>query len=126
MAGIFKKVAGLFSSEQKSSCCCSSNDEQIAKFTAAPKKEVSCCSSNNGKIVIKILGTGCANCVTLKNRVESVINELDGEFEVIKVEDIQEIMKYQVISTPGLVVNEEVKSAGKLLSIEDIKKIINS
>jgi len=112
--------------DDNNSSCCSSNDIKVTKFTAIkPTENTSCCSPTSNKVVIKILGTGCANCIALKNVVEEAIKTISGDFEVIKVEDIQEIMKYQVISTPGLVINEKVKSTGKLLNIDEVTALIN-
>ena len=111
--------------EVKSSCC-ATPEEQIKAFEESQVKETPCCSSvNNDTITIKILGIGCANCVALKKVVEEAIKNIDGNFEVIKVEDAQEIMNYQIMSTPGLVINDEVKSVGKLLSIEEVTTLIN-
>ncbi|MDX4062415.1 thioredoxin family protein [Aliarcobacter skirrowii] len=69
---------------------------------------------------IEILGTGCTKCKALEEAVKKAVAQIGGFHEVKKVEDIVEIMNYGVMSTPALVVNGEVKSAGKLLSVEDI------
>jgi hypothetical protein len=50
---------------------------------------------------------------------------LEGEYEIIKITDINEIMKFGIMMTPGLAVNDEVKSVGKVLSSEEIKKILS-
>lgn len=73
---------------------------------------------------IAVLGTGCAKCKKLyENTVEAV--RLSGkEAEIIKVEDINEIVTYGVMSTPALVVDGVVKSAGKLVSPEEIKGML--
>jgi small redox-active disulfide protein 2 len=73
---------------------------------------------------IEILGMGCTNCNKLyENALEAV--KLSGkEVQVTKVEDIQKIMSYGVMSTPALVVDGVVKVAGKLLKVEEIKKLI--
>lgn len=111
---------------EKQSSCCETPKEQMVQFSATkPENKTTCCSSSSDKIVIKILGTGCANCVALKKVVDEAVKNIDKECEVLKIEDIEEIMKYQVVSTPGLVINEEVKSAGKLLSIDEVIALIN-
>jgi small redox-active disulfide protein 2 len=74
---------------------------------------------------IHILGTGCPKCKKLTENVEKASHELDGEYEIVKVTDINEIMKFGVMITPVLVVENEVKSVGKVLSAEEIKKIIS-
>ena len=121
--------------EQTSCCssdtqCCTSEDindksKTMSFSSVAPTQTKTSCCSNDNVTVIKILGTGCANCVTLFNTVNTAINELDGEFKVIKVEELEEIMKYQVISTPGLVINEVVKSTGKVLNKQEVIEFIN-
>ncbi len=74
---------------------------------------------------IQILGTGCPKCKKLTENAENAVKELDGDYEIIKVTDINEIMKFGVMMTPALAVENEVKSVGKVLSPEEIKKIIS-
>jgi small redox-active disulfide protein 2 len=74
---------------------------------------------------IEILGTGCPKCKKLTENVEEAIKELGLDAEIVKVKKINEIMKYGVMITPALVVDGEVKSSGKVLSPEDIRKIIS-
>ena len=76
-------------------------------------------------VKIQILGTGCPKCKKLSENAEKAARELDGDYEIIKVTDINEIMKFGVMITPGLAVNDEVKSVGKVLSPEKIKKILS-
>lgn len=73
---------------------------------------------------IQILGTGCAKCKTLLNNAEATVKALGVEATIEKVEQIQEIMKFGVMTTPALVVDGVVKSAGKVLSPDDIKKFL--
>jgi small redox-active disulfide protein 2 len=73
---------------------------------------------------IEILGTGCPKCKKLTQNVEEAVKELDLDVEIFKVTDINDIMSYDVIMTPGLVIDGVVKSSGKILGIEDIKKIL--
>lgn len=74
---------------------------------------------------IKILGTGCDKCKKLEANAKAAVSELGIEASVEKVEDLVQIMKYGVMSTPGFVVNNAVKSVGKVLSVDDIKKLLN-
>jgi len=76
-------------------------------------------------VKIQILGTGCPKCKKLTENAEKAVRELDCDYEIIKVTDINEIMKFGVMMTPGLAVNDEVKSVGKVLSPEEIKKILS-
>jgi len=75
-------------------------------------------------ITIQILGTGCPKCKTLAAHAETAVNELGIGATIEKVEKITEIMKFGIMTTPGLAVDGKVKSAGKLLSVEEIKKLI--
>jgi len=74
---------------------------------------------------IKILGTGCDKCKKLEANANAAVSELGIEASVEKVEDLVQIMKYGVMSTPGLVINNVVKSVGKVMSVDDIKKLLN-
>ena len=73
---------------------------------------------------IEILGTGCAKCVALQKVVEEAVSKVGGFHQVVKVDDIMEIMNYQVLSTPGLVIDGEVKSTGKLLSLGEVTALL--
>jgi len=75
---------------------------------------------------IQILGTGCTKCKTLTENVKKAAKEVGIEAEIEKVEDIKEIMKFNILVTPGLVIDGEVKAAGRVLSSEDIKKLLVS
>ncbi len=76
-------------------------------------------------MIIKVLGSGCKKCTKLKENVEEALLESGIEATVEKVEDMEKIIGYGVMSTPALVVDEEVKSMGKLLKPKDIIKIIS-
>jgi small redox-active disulfide protein 2 len=75
---------------------------------------------------LEILGTGCAKCNKLEERTKETVKELGIEAEVIKVRDIKAIMTYGVMTTPALVIDGEVKSAGKIPSKDEIKQWISS
>lgn len=75
-------------------------------------------------MVIKILGTGCASCKKLEENAKEAVKALEMDATVEKVEELQEIMAYGVMKTPALVIDEKVKSMGKVLSAEDIKKFL--
>jgi small redox-active disulfide protein 2 len=69
---------------------------------------------------IKILGSGCANCKRLEQIVRKVTENNALEAEIEKVTDFQEITKYPILSTPGLVVNGKVLSSGRIPSETEI------
>ena len=73
---------------------------------------------------IQILGTGCPKCKLLTANAETAVKALGVEATIEKVEKITDIMKFGVMTTPALVVDGQVKSAGKVLSAEDIKKFL--
>lgn len=73
---------------------------------------------------IQILGTGCPKCKTLAANADAAVKALGIEAQIEKVEKIVDIIKFGVMTTPALVVDGQVKSAGKVLSAEDIKKFL--
>lgn len=75
-------------------------------------------------MVIKILGSGCKNCIALKENTEIALKDAGISAEVQKVTDFQDIMSYGVMSTPALVIDEKVVSFGKVLKPNEIVKIL--
>lgn len=75
-------------------------------------------------MVVKILGTGCKSCKMLEANAIEAVKQLGSDAKVEKVEKIEDIMAYGVMATPALVVDEVVKSMGRVLSPEDIKKFL--
>lgn len=75
-------------------------------------------------MVIKVLGSGCANCKKLYDNVNEALKESNIEAEVVKVEDMMEILSYGVMKTPALVVDDEVKVSGKVAKVKEIIKAI--
>lgn len=73
---------------------------------------------------IKILGTGCAKCKTLEQLTRDVVSKNAIEATITKVEDIMEIMKYNIMTTPALVVDGKVVSKGRIPSSEEIKQLL--
>ncbi len=65
-------------------------------------------------LTIKVLGSGCANCKRLEANARKAVETLGLEAQIEKVTDYSEIMKYPILSTPGLVVNEKLVSAGRV------------
>lgn len=75
---------------------------------------------------IKILGGGCANCKKLEENTLLALKELNLEATIEDVKDIETIIDYGVMKTPALVIDEKVKSSGRVLGVEEIKKILVS
>jgi len=73
---------------------------------------------------IKILGSGCMKCKTLEKNVLEALKELVIEADVAKVTDINKIVEYNVMMTPGLVINGKVKAFGRVPGKDEIKNII--
>jgi small redox-active disulfide protein 2 len=65
-------------------------------------------------LTIKVLGSGCANCKRVEQIARKVVADMALEAEIVKVTEYPEIMKYNLLSTPGLVVNEKVVSSGRI------------
>jgi len=73
---------------------------------------------------IQILGTGCPKCKKLAENAEIAAKALGIEYEIEKVTDINEIMKFGVVMTPALVIDGEVKFVGKMLSPDEIEGLL--
>jgi small redox-active disulfide protein 2 len=73
---------------------------------------------------IQILGTGCPKCKKLAENAEAAAKGLGLEYKIEKVTEINEIMRFGVMTTPALVVDGTVKVAGKVPSVEEIKKML--
>ena len=74
---------------------------------------------------IKILGTGCPKCRKLAERVESTAREMNIDYNLEKITDLNKIMDFGIMITPGLVVDGQVKVTGKIPKVEDIKKMLS-
>ena len=73
---------------------------------------------------IQVLGTGCKKCTTLKENVETALKQAGVEADVQKVEDINEIVKFGVMSTPALVIDGQVKVVGRIAPPEEIAMLL--
>ncbi len=77
-------------------------------------------------LTIKVLGPGCNNCKNVESAARKAVANLAIEAEVIKVTDYADIMKYKILSTPGLVINEKVVSAGRVPSEAEITTFLTN
>jgi small redox-active disulfide protein 2 len=75
--------------------------------------------------IIKVLGTGCPSCISTEKVIKEVVNQLNIEAKIEKVTDIMEIMAYDVMSTPAIVINEVVVFKGKVPSVDEVKAFLN-
>ena len=75
---------------------------------------------------IKVLGPGCAKCKTTYNNVLEAIKQLGIEADVTKIEDIEEMMKYNVLTTPVLLIDEVIKVKGRVADINEIKQLLTA
>lgn len=80
--------------------------------------------ANENIMEIKILGTGCPKCKTLEALTRKVVKENGIDANITKVEDIMEIMKYNIMTTPALVIDEKVVVKGRIPSADEIKQFI--
>ena len=74
---------------------------------------------------VQILGTGCPKCKKLVENAEAAAKDLGVEFEIEKVTEINEIMKFGVMMTPALAIDGQVKAVGKVLSPDEIKSMLS-
>jgi small redox-active disulfide protein 2 len=73
---------------------------------------------------IKVLGPGCARCRQLEQTVKDVVKELAVEASIEEVKDVKKIMAYPILTTPGLVVNEELVCSGKVPNKGEVTQLI--
>jgi small redox-active disulfide protein 2 len=76
------------------------------------------------RINLKILGAGCTKCETFGKVTVEVVRENNFDADILKVEDIVQIMNYHILSTPALVINEKVVVSGRVPSESEIKSLI--
>ncbi len=76
-------------------------------------------------MIIKILGSGCARCAMLEQHTREAVERLGIDAEVIKVQEMADIMGYGIMSTPALVIDEEVRLAGGLTSVDEIVSLLS-
>lgn len=77
-------------------------------------------------LTIKVLGPGCANCKKLEEVARQAVSDLHVEADIIKVTDMQDIIAYDVLKTPGLVINEKLVSSGRIPTVTTIEEWIKA
>lgn len=93
-------------------------------FNFGKKKDNGCCNDVGDSLVsIKVLGSGCKSCHELYENTKKAVKNAGLPVEVEYITDLEKVMGYGIMSMPGLVVNENVVSAGKVLKTADIEKI---
>lgn len=73
---------------------------------------------------IKVFGPGCAKCKSTYNAIEKVIRENNLDVKLVKIDDIEQIMNYNIMTTPAVVVDEEVKIKGHVPSESEVRKLL--
>lgn len=74
---------------------------------------------------IKVLGPGCPKCKTTYNNVLEAVKQLGIEADVTKIEDIEEMMKYNVLTTPVLMIDEVARVKGRVADLKEIKELLS-
>jgi small redox-active disulfide protein 2 len=74
---------------------------------------------------IKILGPGCPKCKTTYNNVLEAVKQMGIEADVTKIEDIEEMMKYNVLTTPVLMIDDVAKVKGRIADVKEIKELLS-
>jgi len=74
--------------------------------------------------VIKVLGPGCAKCKAMMEAVSIAVEQSCTEADLLKVETLEEMMKYNILTTPVLVIDEEIKIKGRVPGIEEVKALL--
>ena len=126
----------LFAPKKKSSCSCGSNiivDEDVETVqscgcptASAVSVETSCCSTSPGTKVseVLVLGPGCAKCKETYKVVERVISENNLDVKLYKIEDIAEMMNYNIMATPAVVVDGIVRIKGHVPLAGEVKRVL--
>jgi len=75
-------------------------------------------------VIIQVMGPGCAKCNQVAENAAAAADELNVDYEIVKISDFNEMMKFGVMMTPALAIDGEVKTVGKVPTIEEIKAMI--
>ncbi|MDM8347347.1 thioredoxin family protein [Pseudomonas sp. sp1636] len=77
-------------------------------------------------MIIKILGSGCKKCISLTENTQAALANLGREAQVIKITDFAEIAAHGVMSTPALVIDDKLVSVGKVLTVDEVEKLLSA
>ena len=106
-------------------CACSCGGSCEAAMPVQESTDTCCGESVDGIRCIKVLGSGCKSCHALLESTKEAVKTMGLSVEVEYITDMQEVMEYGLMSTPGLVVNEKVVSMGKVLKAADVEKLLH-
>lgn len=130
--GIFN--LGKKKEEQETTCACNAPVEQTNEEScccggskAAKTGAENCCCNGeaDSPVNIKVLGSGCKSCHELYENTKEAVKNAGLSMEVDYITDLEKIMGYGIMSMPGLVVNDKVVSAGKVLKAADIEALLH-
>jgi small redox-active disulfide protein 2 len=123
---------GLFGKKKNSDCCnmeiieetkCGCNGG-CCEETNTEKSNIAEALNSDGKIVIKVVGTGCAKCNKLTENVQQAADELGIDNQIIKITDMMEIAATGIMQTPGLIINNKIVAYGKVPGVNELKEIL--
>lgn len=128
------RFGGLFAKKRANGCapqmtestadsgsCGGSSQGECSPPADAPKDVL-----NPSVPTIKVLGTGCKSCVLLEQNVRIALSRIEAKYNLVKVTALSEIITYGIVATPGLVVEGEVVSCGKVLKPHEIARILEN
>ena len=125
-------LGGLFGNKKNSGCCnveiieeteCECNGG-CCEETNTENSNITEALNSEGKIVIKVVGTGCSKCNKLTENVQQAVDELGVDSQIIKVTDMMEIAATGIMQTPGLIINNKIVVYGKVPGVNEIKEIL--
>lgn len=122
--GIFGKKKNN-QTEKPAACSCSGSCCTSGDDSGKPGKEAETVGQSKGAgLAIKVLGYGCKSCEALLQNTKEAVQAMELPAHVVYITDLREIAKYGVMSTPALVVNEQVVSMGKVLKPAEVKDLL--
>ena len=109
-------------------CCCSGEkteaDAACCGASDAQSGETACCCAGSGISSMKVLGAGCKACHEQYENAKAAVKAMGLNVEVAYITDMEQVMRYGVMSMPAIVVNEKVVSMGKVLKAADVEKLL--